>query len=584
MQHETCIGVWSMTAVARHPLKMNSDVQRIFRKLLSLISSKIRFEESKKIFLKFYPVCDLSEIKRRHDYLKRLFEFSNAVNGVRKIEKPEFKLKRVSDRVLLVEGEDYERAIQLGVCDVNLEGEYDIILGSKIEINEISAEEIVPEIYINELYEKRESLEEVSRIMKCLGKESVIPKILDEISKVEESMERLKAVRYFEEFVYRKLEEIRERIERKVEKERIVFEGKEILEILESSGKKHRFHSKISEIEEMIIEEIDEAEREISREFGISAEIFLRQAIPQINFRELERVRKEVERNAKLEFYLKSREILRRIRILLPKLEEEFYLIFEIEVAKGLKEVIGEYNFPEFKEGIITFTKGRNLFLKDPQPVSYIIGNGSLEGFRSKERVVVLTGANSGGKTSLLHLIVQIQLLAQMGLPVPAEAATLDIVDEIHFFKRKRSIHGAGTFESILKNFTSALTGEGRKLILVDEFEAITEPGAAIKMLSAFLKIANERGYYVAVVSHMAENLKLDFVRVDGIEASGLDERLELIVDRQPKFGVIGRSTPELIVERVYKLSKGDKKDILEIVLSVFKAQDAEISRQDKES
>jgi len=50
-----------------------------------------------------------------------------------------------------------------------------------------------------------------------------------------------------------------------------------------------------------------------------------------------------------------------------------------------------------------------------------------------------------------------------------------------------------------------------------------------------------------------------------------LDEKLELIVDRQPKFGVIGRSTPELIVERVYRLSKGDKKEILRKVLDAYR-------------
>ncbi len=577
-----------MEPIVKHPLKMNSDVQRIFRRFLSLISSKIRFEESKKIILKFYPVCDLFEIKRRQEYFKKMFELADAVDRIGKIEKPEFKLKRIGDRVLMVKSkEDYDKAIQLGICDVNLEGDYEIVLGSKIQINEISAEEIVPEIYITELYEKRESLKEVSRIMRLLGKESVIPAILKEIGEIEESLERLKAIHYFEEFVYRKLEEIRERIEKRIERERIVFEGREILEILENFGKKPAFHAKISEIEEMIAEEIDEAEREISKKFGVTAEIFFKQATPQINFQELERARKEIERNAKLDFYIKSREILRKIKALFSNLENEFHLIFEVEMAKSLKDFFKEYCFPEFKEGVISFMEGRNLFIENPQPVNYIIGNGDLGDFKSTERVVVLTGANSGGKTTLLNLIVQIQLLAQMGLPVPAKAAILDIVDEIHFFRRKKSVYGAGAFESTLKNFTSALIGEGKKLILVDEFEAITEPGAAIKMLSAFLGIAYERGFYMIIVSHMAENLKLEFVRIDGIEASGLDERLELIVDRQPKFGVIGRSTPELIVERVYRMSKGSKKEILEKVLEVFRGsrgsrcqdQDAKMSR-----
>ncbi|RLI79548.1 hypothetical protein DRP07_09995, partial [Archaeoglobales archaeon] len=389
-----------MEPIVKHPLKMNSDVQRIFRRLLSLISSKIRFEEGKKLILRFYPVCDLVELERRREYFKRMFEVADTVDEIGEIEKPEFKLKRVSDRVLMVESkEDYDKAVQLGICDVNLEGDYDIVLGSKIQIREISAEEIVPEIYVTELYEKRESLEEVSRIMQLLGKESVVPTILKEVCQIEELLDRLKVVHYFEDFVYRKLEEIREEIEKRIEKERIVFEGKEILEILENYDKKHAFHAKMSEIEEMIAEEIDKAEKEISKKFGVIVEIFSGQAIPQINLQELERARKEVEKNAKLDFYLKSREILRKISPLLPNLENEFHLIFEIEVAKSLKSFFKEFCFPEFKEGVISFMEGRNLFIENPQPVGYIIGNGNLGDFRSAERVVVLTGANSGGKT-----------------------------------------------------------------------------------------------------------------------------------------------------------------------------------------
>jgi hypothetical protein len=40
-------------------------------------------------------------------------------------------------------------------------------------------------------------------------------------------------------------------------------------------------------------------------------------------------------------------------------------------------------------------------------------------------------------------------------------------------------------------------------------------------------------------------------IRVDGIEAKGLDENLELIVDRSPHFNFIAKSTPELILRRL---------------------------------
>jgi len=557
-----------MEAAITEALKMNSDVQKIFRRILALISSEIRFEESRKMLLRFYPVSDPSEIKRRQEYFKKLFELARKVDRIEGLEKPEFKLKRMSDRVLIVGREEYEKALSLGVCDVNVEGSYDLILGSVIKIDEISPEEVVPEVFLTELYNKRDSLREVSRIMELVGLESVTPEILMEVEGIKGHVETLKSIEYFEEFVYRKLDEVRKAIEDRIESERIVFEGKEILEILE---KRSVFGEKIHEIEEMIEEEVRKAEKEIAERFGLFTEVFAKQGMPRVDENGLERARREVEKNAKLEFYLKCREILRRLKPLLPKLEEEYRLIFEIEMAKGIESLFGHHCFPEFAEGAISFVEGRNLFIENPQPVSYIIGEGKLNGFDSGERIVVLTGANSGGKTSLLNLIVQIQLLAQMGFPVPAKSAVTEIVSEVYFFGRKKAVYGAGAFETTLKNFTKALVGEGKKLILVDEFEAVTEPGAAIKMLSILLKIAHERGFYVVVVSHMAENLSLDFARVDGIEARGLDENLELIVDRQPKFGIIGKSTPELIVERIYRMSKGEGRKILERVLHAFR-------------
>jgi DNA mismatch repair protein MutS2 len=56
-------------------------------------------------------------------------------------------------------------------------------------------------------------------------------------------------------------------------------------------------------------------------------------------------------------------------------------------------------------------------------------------------------------------------------------------------------------------------------------------------------------------------------LRIDGIEARGLDENLELVVDRTPRFGTLARSTPELIVERLSKLTKGPKKAVYEKIL-----------------
>ncbi|MGY5853355.1 MAG: DNA mismatch repair protein, partial [Candidatus Thorarchaeota archaeon] len=109
------------------------------------------------------------------------------------------------------------------------------------------------------------------------------------------------------------------------------------------------------------------------------------------------------------------------------------------------------------------------------------------------------------------------------------------------------------------------------KLALFDEVEAITEPGSAANVIAGLLEILqSDLKNCTVICSHLAREIKEVTevpVRIDGIEARGLDENLELVVDRTPKFGYLARSTPELIVERLAKLSKGRKKEVYEKIL-----------------
>ena len=59
-------------------------------------------------------------------------------------------------------------------------------------------------------------------------------------------------------------------------------------------------------------------------------------------------------------------------------------------------------------------------------------------------------------------------------------------------------------------------------------------------------------------------------VRIDGIEAQGLDENMDLIVDRTPKRNHLARSTPELIVRRLASRSQGPTSEIFTNLLEGF--------------
>jgi hypothetical protein len=229
---------------------------------------------------------------------------------------------------------------------------------------------------------------------------------------------------------------------------------------------------------------------------------------------------------------------------------------------------------PEYVEGdrdTVAAVAARNLSLlaaddERVQPITYAVGDHDLgevdptagPGGRDNptppddHRVAVVTGANSGGKTTLLETLCQIVLLAQMGLPVPAERAEVSVFDAVVFHRRHASFN-AGVLESTLRSIVPPVSAGERTLMLVDEFEAITEPGSAADLLHGLVTLTVERAALGAFVTHLADDLEPlpDSARTDGIFAEGLSPNLELQVDYQPRFDTVGRSTPEFIVSRL---------------------------------
>jgi len=217
---------------------------------------------------------------------------------------------------------------------------------------------------------------------------------------------------------------------------------------------------------------------------------------------------------------------------------------------------------PEFVDGdVCGVLEARNLFLAEAgepvQSITYAVGDHGLAVSGSNapptgDRVAVLTGANSGGKTTLLETLCQVQLLAQMGLPVPARQAQVGVVDTIVFHRRHASFN-AGVLESTLRSVVPPVSASGKTLMLVDEFEAITEPGSAAELLHGLVQLTVDRAALGVFVTHLAEDLEPlpPAARTDGIFAEGLTQELELEVDYQPRFETVGRSTPEFIVSRL---------------------------------
>ena len=194
----------------------------------------------------------------------------------------------------------------------------------------------------------------------------------------------------------------------------------------------------------------------------------------------------------------------------------------------------------------------------DVEPVDYAVSGPTL-----------LSGVNSGGKTSTLDLVALVVVCAQMGLPVPADRVELERFSELHYYAKTQGTLDAGAFESTLRDFRELADGAANRLVLVDELESITEPGASAKIVAGILEALDEQAATAVFVSHLAGEIRdaagFD-VAVDGIEALGLADG-ELVVNRSPVKDHLARSTPELIVE---KLADGDASGFYDRLLEKF--------------
>lgn len=242
----------------------------------------------------------------------------------------------------------------------------------------------------------------------------------------------------------------------------------------------------------------------------------------------------------------------------------------ELDVDRAIASFADRYDctMPTFEGSGIEIIGGRSPLLDCPpeavEPVEYAV-----------EDVVLLSGVNSGGKTSLLDLLAATAILAHMGLPVPADSARLERFEGLHYQAATQGTVDAGAFESTVRSFGELTAEANGALVLVDELESITEPGAAATIVAGILEELHGETTGV-FVSHLAAEIRdatTHDVRVDGIAAEGLVDG-ELVVDRTPVRDHLARSTPELIVEGLAQSADGPAGTLYTRLLDKFETDD----------
>ena len=420
---------------------------------------------------------------------------------------------------------------------------------------EVPDYEIVPEIMLNYFIENQDLLKKVAEIRKILNKESN----LNEISAILEELNH-----YTENKI--DLEEIVNSVKREADEEikiaikNIDFEGDEVLDLLNNNLP--------PKIEKIFDDIIHKSKEKIKEKSGVDFDPFLKKYPLAIDEKEIERIERLENSKEENELFDKKVSAAKHLASVKNLIKKEVYetLKFDYEFSLGSFAYEYDLNPPKISDDFklegalhleLGLEKGENI-----QKINYNLSHPN--------NVALLTGANSGGKTTLLETIGQISIMAQMGLPVCADYAEVKLLEEIYHFSKKRSLD-AGAFESFLNVFMPIVTTNNEKLVLLDELEGITELEAAVKIISSFIEMINDSNSYAVIVTHMARELmKYANVRVDGIEAKGLDENYNLIVDRTPKMNYLARSTPELILKRIYENSNGRLKEVYGEILKKF--------------
>jgi DNA mismatch repair protein MutS len=166
-------------------------------------------------------------------------------------------------------------------------------------------------------------------------------------------------------------------------------------------------------------------------------------------------------------------EIRRRVAEEVPRLQDTGGRIAQLDVLASLAEVARDraYVRPEVHTGFeLEMREGRHPVVETMMPTEEFIPNDlSLDEDRG---IVILTGPNMAGKSTVLRQVGLIQLLAQMGSYVPASSARVGVCDRI--FTRVGASDslalGQSTFMVEMNETAAIVHGATRaSMILLDE-------------------------------------------------------------------------------------------------------------------
>lgn len=234
----------------------------------------------------------------------------------------------------------------------------------------------------------------------------------------------------------------------------------------------------------------------------------------------------------------------------IPQIQQNARVIAQLDCLLSFAFVAraNRYHKPEINDSLIVDIKaGRHPVIEKQLPVgeSYVPNDIYLDS--EKQQILIITGPNMAGKSALLRQTALIVLLAQMGSFVPAESASIGIVDKI--FTRVGASdnlsRGESTFMVEMTETASILNNlSNRSLILMDEIGRGTSTYDGVSIAWAIVEYLHNHGQkdckpktLFATHYHELNQLAEDHLRVKNFNVSVKEVGDKIIFMRKLKEG-----------------------------------------------
>lgn len=214
------------------------------------------------------------------------------------------------------------------------------------------------------------------------------------------------------------------------------------------------------------------------------------------------------------------------------------------QLARDYKATKPELN----EDGVIDIRAGRHPLIdqKKVVPVSLAL--------KKDEKMLLITGPNTGGKTVTLKLVGLFTLMAMSGLFIPAKSANLSIFDGVYSdIGDEQSIEQSlSTFSSHIKNTIGILDViTDKSLMLFDELGAGTDPGEGAALAVSIAEYLLRVGAKSFITSHFNDLKEFSLVTKGVVAASMEFDSNTFCPTYKLVMGAIGSSNALAIAKKL---------------------------------